>query len=359
MQPGRSLQYRFAKGNDNNVVDVLSLTPESRHDRAPYECYGCGSELIPNLGTKKVYHFSHRPNQNCSGETYLHKLAKTVFFQTYSECLRTSRPFSLSFVRELVCTRYREEFGFDCRTKERTDFDLTSRFTRIEMEKGYRGVIPDILLSTEDGRETMFVEIAVSHRCEPEKIALGERILEISISREDQINPILDRMIELDRSPDFRTHNFKWKVDERDHCKGGCQSTVGAFMVMPSQKCILRTGTPREISAALAGSAGYSKNLGPRKWTEERGRLFIKEVQSAFFDSGVALKNCYICKYHGSTEDGGGVFCKHLKEHHESNFAAECKAFRPFASADEWAEADRKNRAYAKRTRAYRRSQWI
>jgi hypothetical protein len=78
-------------------------------------------------------------------------------------------------------------------------------------------------------------------------------------------------------------------------------------------------------------SSGYVKEVD-----SEGHETFIREVEAAF-SSGVAIKNCYLCRYHSGAnhyqnferKGSGGIFCKHLKITCGSNQAAKCEFYRP------------------------------
>jgi len=81
----QEVKFLFAFDENQNLVNVNDLSKEQKR-KTKYTCIGCNSELVPALGEIKKKHFRHK-HIVCSGETYLHKLAKEVFYQTYNSCL--------------------------------------------------------------------------------------------------------------------------------------------------------------------------------------------------------------------------------------------------------------------------------
>ncbi|WP_143558041.1 hypothetical protein [Solemya velum gill symbiont] len=140
--------------------------------------------MIANLGKKKVKYFSHKSVGDCSRETFLHKLGKEVFRSEYTNCLKGNRPFIFSIILPETCNFCATKFDKTCETSTVYNYDLTKIFTNVEEEKRVGDFIADILLSSENGKEKIFVEIAVTHECEQPKIDSGSRIIELKISDE-------------------------------------------------------------------------------------------------------------------------------------------------------------------------------
>lgn len=69
----------------NKIRFVQDLNPEDREDRDGHVCIGCNCELIPKLGDKRAWHFSHKSGASCTAdggsmlnETLLHIAAKVM-----------------------------------------------------------------------------------------------------------------------------------------------------------------------------------------------------------------------------------------------------------------------------------------
>ena len=71
-----SIKYKYAFDESRKIVSIDSVTDADRYNHT-YYCISCGAELKPRLGSKNVHHFYHvNADASCSGETYLHTLAK-------------------------------------------------------------------------------------------------------------------------------------------------------------------------------------------------------------------------------------------------------------------------------------------
>lgn len=138
-------------------------------------CFGCKRPMVAKNGgnpSRIAYHFAHRPEDmiyDCTtaGETALHIRAKEII----AEHCRVTLP-STSVL------------GLDGKAIEVTperSVDLTD--VRLEVVAGE--VVPDVTATMRDGRR-IFIEIANTHLCPPEKIekldAMGVEVLEIVVS---------------------------------------------------------------------------------------------------------------------------------------------------------------------------------
>ncbi len=89
--------YRFARCVNGSTVDVQHLDQVSRRELGPFECFGCRNVLIARLPQKGIAkHFAHTQQCHCSGETYLHALAKNQIAASYRRAVAEGVPFILS-----------------------------------------------------------------------------------------------------------------------------------------------------------------------------------------------------------------------------------------------------------------------
>ena len=93
----RTVQYLYARDAADAVVSAELLSAERESWAEPFRCLGCEAELVAKvLGKKKAKHFAHKPGTTCAPETYLHRLGKEVFRETYLACLASGDPFSIT-----------------------------------------------------------------------------------------------------------------------------------------------------------------------------------------------------------------------------------------------------------------------
>ena len=95
------VKNRYALDENDKLVDVQTVTEQ---DRKYFTCIGCGSPMRPVLGDVVGRHFRHKVDADCNGETYLHRLGKKVFEETYKYCLEHNQPFEVSFNQYKICT---------------------------------------------------------------------------------------------------------------------------------------------------------------------------------------------------------------------------------------------------------------
>ena len=72
------VRYSYCIDENDKFVFIRDLNSSSRYEHK-FRCLECGKEMIANMGSKRAWHFSHKSDleaANCSGESYLHKLAK-------------------------------------------------------------------------------------------------------------------------------------------------------------------------------------------------------------------------------------------------------------------------------------------
>lgn len=246
------------------------------------------------------------------------------------------------------CNRYYKELGTTCRTETESDVDLTKYFNKIYMERPYEGFTPDILLSSEVRKEVLFVEIAVTHRCDNAKIESGKRIIEINISDEDDFSAVLSCRLS-DQAPNINTYNFKKKTIKRDICNGDCENEVNLFVIYESQKSILLELSPSEaINPDIRGKVRHMEILGHSSSDLEKQTIIYRnKVREAHFKR-IPIKNCFICRYHGGDGIENAIFCKFRKESVGSNEAASCSYYKTFHNIKECQAADKANDEYAK-----------
>lgn len=117
-------------------------------------CPACGRVLIARKGAIKMEHFGHYgAGSGCgrNAETNAHSWAKDV----------------LEREKRVLLPAVGAQIGKD---KLQTHKERMFLFARAELEKTLDDIVPDVVLSTEDGQQ-LLVEVLVTHACGPEKIA--------------------------------------------------------------------------------------------------------------------------------------------------------------------------------------------
>ena len=327
------IQYQYAYSSSDEIIHVESLTNTPEVRRETFKCISCGNLLIPKLGKIKRKHFAHKHVCDCSGETYLHRLAKELFLREYRYCLEQRLPFNIEVQISKYCDLHQADFGLTCRlgTEVKT-YDLTKRYKRIELETPVGEFIPDILLSDIAGEKQLFIEIAVTHKLTHRKSQSGFQIVEIDVESEEDLDFIRDQLLKESKKTRFIGLNTS---PVKAKCLGtqSCPEEVGVFRVFGNGKSIYTNenlpSTHNLISSRERRQITHYKVFNPPEWWDlEKHMSMVIET----YEKGVKIKNCYLCRYQGDnyaySDRGNPIFCKFLKIKCNSNQAAVCKYFR-------------------------------
>ncbi|MGB3208083.1 MAG: hypothetical protein WBB28_24125 [Crinalium sp.] len=344
-----TIKYQYGLDLKGQTINIEDLRPSKEVREQIFRCLGCNNILVAVLGEKRRKHFRHKSDVevNCSPETYLHKLAKSRFYEIYNHCIEKNKPFWISFEITKTCTHYLDDFLQTCEwKKEQVKFDLTKYFDRVLLQPKEGGFIPDLLLFSnkyKEDKDKIFVEIAVTHQATKEKLQSGYRIIEINIS-EDQDIQIIDEQ-SLSESEQVKFINFKRNQSD-NFCGGSCvngiipyaSSTVNYsfFVIYRSGKSVILSGdlteflNPIKSDLIVHSEILPNMNLNEDIFDDNRSTTFIKKILEAH-SKKLPIKNCYLCRYHGSNfynYDRNPIFCKFLKKSCNSNEAANCEYYR-------------------------------
>ena len=209
------IRYRYAKDEKNNLISIEEIDEENK--REAYHCINCSNPLRPRAitSTKVIPHFYH-PNQNsehkCNAESYLHKLAKSLFLEHFKQ----QKPLILTWMEIQYCANPFSDP--ECTTKEEKKVNLIEHYPHYQLEKrDSNGYIPDLLLSN-DTNEKLYIEFAYTHFSTKEKRESGVPIIEITIQNEKDIEEILKNGT-LKKSRNIEFINFKTGTFD---CDGKC-----------------------------------------------------------------------------------------------------------------------------------------
>lgn len=183
------IRYSFAEDATGKMVKI-----DDAVRGASYRCPQCGQEMIPKLGEVNAHHFAHKSECACSGESYLHKIAKLKFKETFD---RASK-FVLEYRMPVRCPNHKNKQTCVFADEECNSFDPTIRKLdlkaifdecMIEQQVDNGRFVADVLLRDSSGRtdKILMIEFYHSHKCDTEKIRSGYPIVEIRIDNEDDI----------------------------------------------------------------------------------------------------------------------------------------------------------------------------
>lgn len=356
-------QYRYANDINDQIVHILDIVDQSTVRSQSFACPSCGNTLIPVLGKVRQKHFRHKVEVTCNQETYLHKSAKMLFYQTYQNCLSQKTPFFISLPTEQICIRYKNDFSLVCELSSKyEDYDLTKWYKTIRLETRDDAFIPDLLLIASDG-DRVYVEKAMSHPASNEKRQSEFKIIEMHIRQEADLASIQRQRLSSDEII-VEYINFSPKPKRTSFCQTLCQKhkarpwdscplKYAYFIVYDDGKSIIIEGRPTQIQKKVnQPNIIYSTIVSKRD-----GRTFLTAIKQAY-RAGIPVKNCFICAYQRRNQDTrdsskNPVYCFRLKKNYPSNQAATCQFFKP----DLTGEIKRKQkRKYAEKKRLAERT---
>lgn len=224
------IKYRNAFDAEGNIIEIVDVNDDDRKINK-YYCIGCGDEMKAALGQKKQHYFSHKNDCNCSPETYYHNLAKRILKHKFD----SSTQFPVKYYAHNECPkaaqcklRYLHNWE-GCSSVVLKSINLKDYYNTCEEEEFYNGFKADLLLTHTDypNRDPLFLEVAVTHNCTPEKINSNIRIIEIKVQNEiDAYREIIENEGEYlnesniikSREEDLlpiRFYNFKRKSNDK------------------------------------------------------------------------------------------------------------------------------------------------
>ncbi|MDO4707339.1 MAG: hypothetical protein Q4A61_02795 [Porphyromonadaceae bacterium] len=205
------IKYSYAQDKDGQILHISEATRGEC-----YTCLGCKEPIRPRLGKIRRQHFYH-PKAECSPESYLHNLAKVRICDWFNQ----SEEVWLDIPTHKFCKQMNTCAFFDeskCKKlfNRGTKYNLKNYYSEALLEQSYtkdgQRFVADILLKRKDNgeckdNEPMFIEIAVTHPCEDKKIASGIRIIELSITQEEDMQSIVNSSFSL--APNIHFYNIK------------------------------------------------------------------------------------------------------------------------------------------------------
>lgn len=317
----------------NESVELIHIDKVDKQLKSKYKCCNCGNELIARKGKIKAHHFSHKSQVNCSFESYLHKVAKTKFFDHYKHSLKNKIPLKYYFSESRECDSCKNlgKFKRTCFLPEEIkSFDLTNHFDLISLEKKCNGFIPDILLESSKSNNKLFIEFAVTHHCEPEKIASGIRIIEFKISNESDLEIICRNEIYKDQRQ-TSIHNFvEYHYAGNFNDSSKCHSEMFIFYVFRNGKALLKSMPMSKIVKFMNSPDIIYMDSFSKPFSSIKGWDYISLIKEAS-NLKIPVKNCFACRFSVSNnkrDKKHSYFCKKKRSEIEnSNMGSECENF--------------------------------
>lgn len=342
-----AIKYQFAY-DENNKIASISNADKSK----VYHCIGCNGILMPKQGSVNQWHFCHKHEQkSCSNESYLHKLAKQKFYNTYKDCLLNNKPFYLSIKHKYHYMPCDDNNRFNvcpicdyCRTRTE-QVDLTQWFKNIEIEKSIDSFRADVCLSTLDSSQHIFIEIHVSNKVSHKKEHSKYKIIEIDISEEKDVELFDNKLL----SPSEKVRFINFKIPEKtiandNRCKksfkllylaknGGVYFKDNLNISKLNKQLSFNQGcwTRHDIVSEHPCDDNIDYDMcvdfhcGAGDYTD-----YMRFIANCA-NENLNVKSCFICRYHADADSmwsTAPIFCKFLRKECKSTVAIQCKYFR-------------------------------
>ena len=205
------IKHHYALNKNGDLVSIDKITKDNKEKK--YYCLSCGGEMTAVLGKIKEHHFRH-VGDSC--ETDLHKLGKKIIKYVFDRCdkfpvyfyskrKRCDRADECRFMKYGECNVDKEDYL--------REIDLKKYYDTCEEESGYKGFIADLKLSSKQNpkRVPLFIEIAVSHKCDEEKINSGVRIIELCPVSDRNFIELIVESKEEQRTTGYTTYSIPQK----------------------------------------------------------------------------------------------------------------------------------------------------
>jgi len=331
------LYYSFALNTESELTSI-----ENANKGQEYFCPACGAPMIPKKGNKRCWHFAHKGNtHNCSYESYLHKLAKLRI----SECFKSSQHFVISFNSIAICKIAECPLGTinRCEWTVTKEFDLKEYYNTCEEEIPIGNFKADLLISdtNDPQKQPILIEIFVSHKSSEKKIKSGNRIIEIKIASEEDIDNIvstsyikesegyLDKW-ETKPNDNIRFYNFKansYEIPDYEHQAPKFRFWIDSRCYFKFDKIEMYDFNVRCLSSNpldLENSIFRIESKEPIGW------------DFAFYNlakSNIGIKYCTMCSYYKFNDYYGRAMCtlyksRGTKQYPNLSEAMKCSYFK-------------------------------
>lgn len=242
---------RFAKDCFGHIVDIYNVSDAyiAEHGNESFTCLECGQAMLSKRGNIRDHHFAHVAGKKvkCSYESYLHKLGILKFIESYENQIKKNGRYFLEIATGITCHYGKCPYGKKEPCHNITGYKtlpLQPSFNKVEREVRDGDFIPDILLTSADGRK-IYVEIAVTHFSEPSKINSGIPIVEIQLKSEEDLAIFEDNFLS-QRVKQVNIFNFDQDMRKVNYaCERKLQDAKDTLVA--SFRKHVKTGKPLKI----------------------------------------------------------------------------------------------------------------
>ena len=349
-----NIKYRYAYKNEK----VVCIDDVSTHE--VFHCISCGREMVAKLGEKRTKHFAHKVNEDsCDPNKYLHELAKSILLRKFN-----IGSFKIKLNRIHRCIEPSCPFNDDCKISIPQEHDLKEHYHICEPEKNIGNYRADLLISG-DKKESILIEIFVTHECTPPKINSGLKIIEIPIKTEDDIEYF--RIHSISEEKGVRFYGFKRESSQK---KEIYNKTLFRFILHKSGAAFVDNVSCQEQHKKKNQWSIFELNISNKKQndvtndvnneieynnyeeSEEGFNEFDDDYREHYhlhstlemgappleiglvyaINQGIEIRNCHLCKYMKDDNLSGMLCCLYKKygtpRNPNQKDAASCQYYR-------------------------------
>jgi len=178
------------------------------------------------------------------------------------------------------------------------------------MENKHDDFIPDLMLKSRRNAETIYIEVAVTHKSSEKKIESGHRIIEYLIESEEDTSLLRSTRVQTENQR-VHLYNFHSKPLRKDLCNGACQNTFSCFVIDYKGRASVIKSTPKKLIEKINNKAVVLSSLCENE----------DKVQSEFYSFvreavriGIRVRSCLVCTNVGIDKENDNLLCqKHFK----------------------------------------------
>lgn len=316
----------FALDINDNIIDIRKTADfESQN----YYCPHCHNEMITRRGNIRQWHFAHKADK-CSYDKYLHSIAEIFIMDWFNK----NQSIMLFMNKNLKCNEYNSCLFYNeigCNRDEIKQYDLKQYYSKCIQEYRYGGFVADLYCENNTKPNSpIFIEISVTHKCSPEKINSGIRIIELNIKSEVDIIRIINSN-KFKESDKIKFYNFQRKeilVDsiEQDFQKYILHSSLKHYVDKRNITC---RNYAQNRKGIYEMSLPYHDCLPIHSFINYGG-VYKVGIVKAYIDDYLK-KECSLCKW--QKEDFIDRFCTLYKrcgnpKYCKDNDATRCTMFK-------------------------------
>lgn len=286
-------------------------------------CPACKEKLQAKKGPQKAHHFAHQPGVDCPNalETTLHLLAKDKIQKAFYE----KDVFDIKFLYHSYCKELKSCKFIrydDCETNELKTFNLKEYYDTCEQEIPYdeiqRRSDLKIWSKANPKMPPIYIEIFVTHPSDTEKLHSGNRIIEIKIDDETDINNVIKNGFEDENltpyhdkegTPEPKISFYGFKTEDYANTNINQFIEFSRYILYPSGKyqCYQDCCKCKELKRAPRKEVLYELCF------HTFVSFGINELAKWMGYRKYAINNCLLCKNYVDHYYGEGKLCRLYK----------------------------------------------